>query len=141
MAIVPFDSTVQLHHNLFSDFKKDLLLGSFSQHYLYAQYIDYIDEIDVVLRDIAVEELELDSELDDHNNAWKATIIDYDPTSFKIIIGLDFIDFETESIKTDFVKAEGQVFIEDDERIILNIDPYSLDYSSYKEFKKNNNNI
>lgn len=136
MAIVTFDESDKLHQDLFDSFRKDLLSDIYNKDHLYCQYTTYIDEINIVLRDLAVNELGCDIELNDFDSYWAASIFNKNPCNFGIIVGIEYIDDYTDNTDAEYIKAEGEILIEDDKLIIWNINPATLDYSSRKEFEK-----
>jgi len=137
MALVEFDPGDKLHHNLFESFKSDLLSDINSKDHLYGQCHDYIDELNIISRDLAVNELGLDPDILETDGCWIAAIFNKEPKSFGAIIGIEYIGFEgfdAEKDEIEFIKLEGEILIEDDKLIIWDIDTCSLDYSSQKEF-------
>lgn len=136
MALVAFDSDEKLHHDLFDSFKADLISDIYNKDHLYCQCNDYTDEMNIVLRDLAVNELGLDSDITEFDSYWVAAIEDKNPKQFAIIVGIEYVDIETDKDEVEFLKVEGEILIEDERLILLSIDSSSLDYSTHKEFDK-----
>lgn len=137
MALVAYDETDKLHTDLLDTFKRDLMSDIYSKDHLYCQYYDVIDEIHLVLCNMAVDELEADFALMDFDDLyWTASIYDNNPKSFGIIAGLEYINYETDEPDMEYVKLYGQILVEDDKLILWDIEPSSLDFSSRKEFEK-----
>jgi hypothetical protein len=134
MSLVEFNSDNKLHHDLFENFKSDLISDIYSKDHLYGQCHDYIDELNIISRDLAVNELGLDSDMSEYDSWWAAAIYNKSPKEFGIIIGIEYIDIETDRDNIEFIKANGSILVEDDKLIIWDIDACSLDYSSQKEF-------
>ena len=134
MALVVFNTNDKLHRDLFESFKTDLVSDINGKDHLYGQCHDYIDELNIITRDLAVNELGLDPDISEYDSWWVAAIYDKDPKSFGVIVGIEYYDMETDRDDIVFIKAEGEMLIEDDKLIIWSIDTSSLDYSNRKEF-------
>jgi hypothetical protein len=134
MSLVEFNSDNKLHRDLFENFKSDLISDIYNKDHLYCQCHDYIDELNIISRDLAVNELGLDSDISEYDSWWAAAIHNKSPKEFGIIIGIEYVDIETDRDSIEFIKASGSILVEDDKLIIWDIDACSLDYSSQKEF-------
>ncbi len=144
MALIEFNSDNKLHHDLFETFKSDLISDAFEKDHLYAQCHEYIDELNIISRDLAVNELGLDPDISEYDSWWVAAIYDKSPKSFGVIIGIEYIDcedFGTEKDKIEFIKASGEILVEDEKLIIWHIDISALDFSSLKEFNLARQNV
>jgi hypothetical protein len=136
MALVAFDSDDKLHHDLFDNFKADLISDIYSKDHLYCQCNDYTDEMNIVLRELAVHELGLDSDIAEFDSYWVAAIADKNPKTFTIIVGIEYVDIETDKDEVEFLTVEGEIMIEDEKLILFNADSTTLNYSSHQEFDK-----
>jgi hypothetical protein len=135
MTMVAFNSDNEIHKQLFSAFKKALVSPTNEKDDLLAQHTDYVDNLDIILRDIAVEDLGADPEISDMEGYWAAAITNDTADNFGIICGFEFIGFDDEP-EHEYLKCEGGILVEDDAQIVFDIDPTSIDYSSEKEFNK-----
>lgn len=136
MALIAFNSDNKLHHDLFESFKVDLISDINGKDHLYSQCNDYIDELNIISRDLAVNELGLDPDISEYDSYWVAAIYDKNPKTFGVILGIEYYNVDSDRDDIEFIKAEGEMLIEDEKLIIWSIDISSLDYSSRKEFSK-----
>lgn len=137
MALVQFNSDSAVHQELFSAFKKALVAPTNEKDELLAQHIDYVDNLDIVLRDLAIEDLGAEPEISDIENYWAVAITNDSVTNFGIICGFEYDAFDDdENPECEFIKCEGAILIEDDAQIVFDIDPTSIDYSNDREFNK-----
>lgn len=136
MALVAFDADDKLHQELFENFKSDLISDIPSKDHLYCQCNEYIDEMNIILRDIAVNELGLDTDIAEFDSYWVAAISNQNPKIFEIIVGIEYVDVDTDSDQVEFIKVEGEMLIENEKLILLSIDPSTADYATHKEFDK-----
>lgn len=134
MTITPFNPDNKFHQAIFKEAQTGLRFIN-DDTYICAQYADYTDYIDLILKDIAINQLHFDEEIDFCNHI-KTASYKFNPSEFGMIIGLSYIDNETEKSKTSYMKAEGQILIENDQILILDIDETSIDYSSECEFNE-----
>lgn len=137
--LVTFDADNQLHQTLFADFKRTLVSQLETKNELLAQYNDYVDNLDIILRDVAVEDLNCEPEIEDMEGYWTVAIADTSPTEFKIICGFEYVNYENDEPEFEFLKCTGSILVEDDETIVLDIDGTSIDYSTEQEYKKFSN--
>jgi hypothetical protein len=131
--IVAFDADNKLHQDLLDSFKQDLLSEEYDKDHIYCQYIDYIDELEIVALNIATEELGLDEDFDE---CCSFAIQNSDPQLFTVIVGLEFIDYDKKGMSAEFIKVGGQILIDHNKSVILDIDQTLVDYSSSREFHK-----
>lgn len=137
--LVSFDANNELHQELFSKFKKALVSPTNDKDDLLARHIDYVDNLDIVLRDIAIEDLGADPEISDIEGCWSTAIKDDSATKFSLICGFEFGGWDDMEPECEFLKCEGVILIEDDAQIIFDIDPTSIDYSSEREYRNFSN--
>lgn len=136
MTTIIFDQDLKLHQDLFENFKNDLLSFIHNKDHLLAQYENHVDQINILLEEIAVEDLGYDDDILEADNYWQAAIYDKRPTSFGIIAGIEYIDYMTEEPTIEYIKASGEIWIKDNKIIIWRIDTASIDYSNQSEFDR-----
>jgi hypothetical protein len=139
MALIPFDSENETHSKIFTEFKTTLVDDcTCSKDDLLAQSFSYIDTLEMMMRDLAVEELDCHPDIADSamDSYWSAAITNADPTNFGIICTFEYIDYDSDDPICKYIKCEGEILIEDDTSVVLDIDPTSLDYSNSKEYNK-----
>jgi len=137
MSLILFDANKPLHQDLFEDFKNDLKSDINSKDHLYGKYFDCIEELEFLLKQIAIDDLGCSIDIEDADESyWSVSISDSNPTQFKLIIGFEYINYDTEKFELEFIKLNGEILIEDEKLVILNIIPESLNYSSLEEYKK-----
>lgn len=138
--LVPFDPDNKLHQDLFNEFKQQLIYSSLKNELL-VRFDNQIDDADITFRTIAIDELELDPEIEEYDTNWQAVIYSNDPEHFGVIVGFEYEDFSTNKQCSDFIKVCGTLLVENEQHIIFDIDVSDVDYSSKKEFDKAKNSF